>query len=66
MSTDACRWTVEFYDPVSGKWGKRTLKNKKSALVYMDGIRELLKQSGDKHPSVSAYKEEYKQDRNYF
>ena len=49
-------WTVEFYDPVSGKRGKRTLKNKKSARVYMDGIHKLLKQSGDRHPNVRMYK----------
>lgn len=49
-------WTVEFYDPVSGKRGKRTLKNRASADVYMDGIHEILKQSGDEHPSVCMYK----------
>jgi hypothetical protein len=48
-------WTVEFYDSISGKWNKRTLKNKASADVYMDGIHKLLKQSGDEHPNVWMY-----------
>ena len=48
-------WTVEFYDSISGKWHKRTLKNRASADVYMDGIHKILKQSGDEHPNVWMY-----------
>jgi hypothetical protein len=44
---------VEYYDSVSGKWGRRMFTNKKQADGYMDGVSELLRLSGDPNPVVS-------------
>ena len=43
---------VEYFDRVSGRWGERMFTSRKQADIYMDGIHDLLKVSGDPRPVV--------------